>query len=69
MNNQHYLIKRQRKQPNTIAIRTNQRLTKNCNRASLFSNAFLPTLKTNFFKNSSASIEWISNCKRLIING
>jgi len=31
--------------------------TKNCNRACLSANAFLPTLKTNFFGNGSASIE------------
>ena len=55
-------------QPSTIAIRTSQRLTKNCNRACPFATAFLPTLKTNFFGNGSASIERICDCKRLIIN-
>lgn len=55
-------------QPSTIAIRTSQRLTKNCNRACLFATAFLPTLKTNFFGNSSASIGRINNYKRLITN-
>jgi hypothetical protein len=55
-------------QPSTIAIRTSQRLTKNCNRACLFATAFLPTLKTNFFGNGSASIGLIIECKRLIIN-
>lgn len=30
--------------------------TKNCNRACLSANAFLPTLKTNFFGNGSSSI-------------
>jgi hypothetical protein len=34
--------------------------TKNCKRACLSATAFLPTLKTNFFGNSSASIERIS---------
>jgi hypothetical protein len=42
--------------------------TKNCNRACLSASAFLPTLKTNFFGNGSASIEWINDCKILIIN-
>ena len=42
---------------------------KNCNRACLFSNAFLPTLKTNFFGNIGASIEPILDCNKLIING
>jgi len=40
--------------------------TKNCNRACLFVNAFLPTLKTNFFGNGSASIERILDCSKLI---
>ena len=44
-------------QPSTIAIRTSRLATKNCNRACLFANAFLPTLKTNFFGNGSASNE------------
>jgi hypothetical protein len=44
-------------QPSTIAIRTSRHATKNCNRACLSANAFLPTLKTNFFGNGSASIE------------
>ncbi len=34
----------------------------------VFASAFLPTLKTIFFGNSSVSIEQIYNCKRLIIN-
>lgn len=37
-------------------------------RACLFATAFLPTLKTNFFRNGSASIERIYGCKRLIMN-
>jgi len=41
---------------------------KNCKRACLSATAFLPTLKTIFFGNSSASIERIYDCKRLIIN-
>lgn len=55
-------------QPSTFAIRTSHYATKNCKRACLSATAFLPTLKTNFFGNSSASIEWIDNCKGLIIN-
>jgi len=43
--------------------------SKNCNRACLSASAFLPNLKTNFFGNSSASIERICDCKELIING
>jgi len=46
-------------QPSTIAIRTSRRATKNCNRACLSASAFLPTLKTNFFGNGSASIELV----------
>jgi len=42
--------------------------TKNCNRACLFATAFLPTLKTNFFGDSSASIERILDCSKLIFN-
>jgi len=34
----------------------------------VFANAFLPTLKTIFFGNSSSSIEWILNCNELIMN-
>jgi len=55
-------------QPSTFAIRTSQLTTKNYKRACLLTSAFLPTLKTNFFGNSSASIERIYGCKRLIIN-
>lgn len=55
-------------QPSTIAIRTSQRTTKNCNRACLSANAFLPTLKTNFFGNGSASIEGFIECNKLIMN-
>jgi len=50
-------------QPSTFAIRTSQYATKNYKRACLFANAILPTLKTNFFGNSSASIERINDCK------
>jgi len=53
-----------RTQPSTIAIRTSQRTTKNCNRACLSANTFLPTLKTNFFGNGSASIELIFDYKK-----
>lgn len=55
-------------QPSTFAIRTSRHTTKNCKRACLFSTPYLPTLKTNFFGNSSASIERINDYKRLIIN-
>lgn len=55
-------------QPSTFAIRTSHSTTKNCKRASLSATAFLPTLKTNFFGNDSASIKRIDNCKELIIN-
>ncbi len=55
-------------QSSTFAIRTSRRSSKNCKRACLFATAFLPTLKTNFFGNSSASIERIYDCKNLIIN-
>jgi hypothetical protein len=51
-------------QPSTIAIRTSQRLTKNCNRACLSATAFLPTLKTIFFGKGSASIELIFDYKK-----
>lgn len=40
--------------------------TKTCQRACLSANAFLPTLKTNFFGNSSASIELNNNSNKLI---
>jgi len=66
MNNQHYLIKRQPTQPSTIAIRMSQSFTKNCNRACLFANAFLPTLKTNFFGNDSTPIKDEINSNGLI---
>jgi hypothetical protein len=46
-------------QSSTFAIRTSQRVAKNYKRACLFPNAFLPTLKTNFFGNGGASIELI----------
>ncbi|MDD4149183.1 MAG: hypothetical protein PHE33_04075 [Bacteroidales bacterium] len=39
--------------------------TQNSNRAFLSATAFMPTLKTNFFGNSSASIELIYDYKRL----
>ena len=42
--------------------------SRNCKRACPFANAFLPTLKTNFFSNSSASIERFIDSKRLIMN-
>jgi len=35
-------------QPSTFAIRTSRHTAKNCKRACLFANAFLPTLKTIF---------------------
>ncbi len=53
-------------QPNTFAIRTSQHTTKNYKRACLSVTAFLPTLKTNFFGNSRASIERINGFKKLI---
>lgn len=55
-------------QPSTIAIRTSQLATKNCNRACLSANAFLPTLKTNFFGNGSASVERILGYEKQITN-
>lgn len=55
-------------QSSTFAIRTSRHATKNYKRACLSASAFLPTIKTNFFNNSSASIERIYNCKRLITN-
>ena len=55
-------------QSSTFAIRTSRHTTKNYIRACLSATAFLPTLKTNFFGNGSASIEWINDCKILIIN-
>jgi hypothetical protein len=56
-------------QLSTFTIRTSMHTTKNCKRACLFSTAFLPTLKTNFFGNCSASsIERIDVRKILIIN-
>ena len=55
-------------QPSTFAIHTSQSATQNCKRACLFANAFLPTLKTNFFGHSSASIERILDCSKLITN-
>jgi len=54
--------------PSTFAIRTSQNATKNCKRACLSATAFWPTLKTNFFGNSSASIGQILDCSKLIIN-
>ncbi len=53
-------------QPCTFAIRTSQHAAKNCKRACLFANAFLPTLKTNFFGNGNTSIELIEDCNELI---
>jgi len=53
-------------QPSTFAIRTSQHTTKNYKRACLSATAFLPTLKTIFFRNSSASIERILDCGKLI---
>lgn len=61
-------MKSQPTQPSTIAIRTSQRTSKNCNRACLSANAFLPTLKTNFFRNGSASIERFKDYNKLIMN-
>lgn len=58
----------QHTQPSTFAIRTSQHTTKNYKRACLSAIAFLPTLKTNFFGNSSASIERIRDCKTLTVN-
>ena len=55
-------------QPSTIAIRASQRLTKNCNRACLSATAFLPTLKTNFFRKGSASAERILDYEKKITN-
>lgn len=55
-------------QPSTFAIRTSHCTGNNYKRACLFAYASLPTLKTIFFENSSASIEWINDCERLIIN-
>ena len=40
----------------------------NLSKSMSFANAFLPTLKTIFFGNSSVSIEQIYNYKRLIMN-
>ena len=57
----------QHTQPSTFAIRTSQRTSKNYKRACLPATAFLPTLKTIFFGNSSASIELDGECKRLIM--
>lgn len=39
--------------------------TKNCNRACLSANAFLPTLKTNFFGNGSSLIERITHFRKI----
>jgi len=55
-------------QPSTFAIRSSRHAIKNCKRACLSATAFLPTLKTNFFGNSSASIERILDGNELIIN-
>tara|TARA_R110002111_G_scaffold185960_2_gene251888 strand:- start:883 stop:1086 length:204 start_codon:yes stop_codon:yes gene_type:complete len=55
-------------QPSTFAIHTSQQTIKNCKRAYLFANAFLPTLKTNFFGNSSTSIGRFLDCDKLIPN-
>ena len=52
----------------TFAIRTSRPTTKNCKRACLSAIAFLPTLKTIFFGNSSASNELNYDCERLIMN-
>jgi len=49
-------------QPSTFAIRTIHRTTKNYKRACLPATAFLPTLKTIFFGNSSASVEGVFDC-------
>lgn len=55
-------------QPSTITIRTNQHASKNCNRACLSVNAFLPPQKTNFFRNGSTSIVNTLDCEILITN-
>ena len=55
-------------QPSTFVIRTSQPATKNCKRACLPATAFLPTLKTIFFGNGSASIEQVLDCGKLITN-
>ncbi len=55
------LLVTQPTQPSTFAIRKSNHTTKNCKRACLFAIAFLPTLKTNFFGNSSASNGRIDN--------
>jgi len=55
-------------QPSTFAIRTSLRTAKNYKRACLSATAFLPTLKTFFFGNSSASFELIYDYNRLITN-
>jgi|LSQX01.3.fsa_nt_gb hypothetical protein len=57
-----------RSQPGTFAIRTSHTENKNGKGACPFANAFLPKLKTNFLRNSSASFERISDCNSLIIN-
>lgn len=54
--------------PSTFAIRTSRDTAKNYKRACLSANAFLPTLKTIFFRNSSASIELNSEGEKVIIN-
>ena len=63
-----YTLNSQPSQSSTFAIRTCQRSTKNYKRACLFPTAFLPTLKTNFSGNSSASIEQILDGSKLITN-
>jgi len=55
-------------QPSTFAIRTSRHTAKNYKRACLSATAFLPTLKTVFFGNDSASIELIYDYKILINN-
>jgi hypothetical protein len=55
-------------QSSTFAIHSSQHATQNCKRACLSATAFLPTLKTNFFGNSGASIERNLDCSKLITN-
>ena len=55
-------------QPSTFAIRMIRHTTENCKRACLFATAFLPTLKTIFFENISASTKRIYVYKQLIMN-
>lgn len=59
--------------PHSQAHPAKMRKAQPCNpnfagRACLFAIAFLPTLKTNFFGNGSASNERVDDYKRLIIN-